>query len=192
MQVKIKQILRTRRFGRGLSPPLSSFHMTGMKIICAYYSWKGHTRTVAEHLCAATGAELTQIIPEKEPSGMAGSAIRALLGFSSPIKAGITDMSGYDALVLASPVWAQKVPPYVNEYIGRLTNCNGKPCYVIVEMGGSGAEKAIQHLKGRLEKKGLVLKESAFTIEKDVDSGDFAGTVRKFAESIPKEQSGNP
>ncbi|HVP95477.1 MAG TPA: NAD(P)H-dependent oxidoreductase [Methanoregulaceae archaeon] len=158
-----------------------------MKTVCAYYSWKGHTRKVAEQLCKAIGAEPSQIIPEKEPSGMAGNAMRALFGFKSPIKAGITDLSGYDALVLASPVWAQKVPPYVNEYIDRLTNCNGKRCYVLVEMGGSGAEKAIRHLKGRLETKGLILMGSAFTIEKDVDSGDFLGTVRKFAESIPNE-----
>ncbi len=162
-----------------------------MKILCAYYSWKGHTRKVAEQLCHATGAELSEIVPEKEPSGMAGNAMRALFGFSSPIKAGITDLSGYDALILASPVWAQKVPPYVNEYVSRLANCNGKPCYAIVEMGGSGAEKAIRHLKGRLEKKGLIMRGSTFTIEKDVDSGNFSETVRNFAESILKETQGH-
>ena len=155
-----------------------------MRVLCAYYSWKGHTQKVAECLCAALSAEPARILPEHEPSGMAGNAMRALFGLRSPIKSGITDLSEFDILVLASPVWAQKVPPYVNEYISRLTNCEGKPCYVVVEMGGSGAESAISHLKGRLEKRGLRLLGSTFTLEKNVDSGDFLDPVKNFAESI--------
>ena len=110
--------------------------------------------------------------------------MRALFGLRSPIKSEISDLSEFDMLVLASPVWAHKVPPYVNEYISRLTNCEGKPCYSVVEMGGSGAGRATSHLKGRLEKKGLILLGSTFTLEKNVDSGDFQDHVKKFAESI--------
>ena len=94
------------------------------------------------------------------------------------------DLSDIDVLVIASPVWAGKVPPYVNEYINRLLMCEGKRCYVLVEMGGSGAEKAIRHLKGRLENKGMNLAGSTWTIEKDVDADtvydhliSFAGTI---------------
>jgi flavodoxin len=156
-----------------------------MRILCAYYSWKGHTETVAKRLSEVLHAEPTRILAAvTESSGMFGKAMRALFVLRAPIMGGITDLSLYDMLVLASPVWAQKVPPYVNEYISRLTNCEGKPCYVLVEMGGSGAERAVSHLKGRLEKKGLKFMGSAFTIEKDVDSGMFNDPVEKFAGSI--------
>jgi flavodoxin len=157
--------------------------MTAMRILCVYYSWHGHTAIVAERLADLLHAELLQIEPAVE-SGMFGKAMKALLGWSSPIKQIKEDLTDIDVLVVASPVWAGKVPPYVNEYISRLSMCEGKRCYVLVEMGGSGAEKAIRHLKGRLENKGMNLAGSTWTIEKDVDANMVYDRLISFAETI--------
>ena len=95
-----------------------------------------------------------------------------------------TDLAGVDFLVVATPVWAQKVPPYVNEYLSRVTNAAGKPFSVLVEMGGSGAEKAVAIVRKSLEAKGMRFVSSATTLESDVDAGRVDRTVEEFARTI--------
>lgn len=102
----------------------------------------------------------------------------------SPIKPTKTDLNGVDTLISASPVWAGKVPAYVNQYLGSVTGARGKPFYVIVEMGGRGDQFAIAVVRTALEQKRMKFISSASTIEKDVDSGSFIGTIEKFAATI--------
>ena len=54
-----------------------------MRILCVYYSWKGHTAKVAERLADLLHAELVRIEPAVE-SGMFGKAMKALLGLIVP------------------------------------------------------------------------------------------------------------
>jgi flavodoxin len=154
-----------------------------MKILVVYYSWQGHTGKVAKALATRLGADLVQIEAEKE-SGMFGKAMGAALGRSAPIRPVKTDLSGVDFLVLASPVWAGKVPPYVNRYIELLSNTSGKPFSLVAEMGKSGAEKAIGHMRKRLETKGMEYVSSAATLESEVDLGSFVPKIEELAKTI--------
>jgi len=154
-----------------------------MKTIVAFYSWKGHTGKVAKALAGKIGADLVQIEAEKE-SGMFGKAMGAVLARQAPIRPCKTDLSGVDFLVLASPVWAGKVPPYVNRYIALLSNTSGKPFSLVAEMGGRGAEKAIAHMRKRLEAKGMQFVSSAFTLESEVDAGSFVPKIEELAKTI--------
>ncbi len=154
-----------------------------MVIRVVFYSWKGHTEKVAVTLAKLLDAELIQIEPVRD-CGMAGKAIRALFTMKSPIKPTKTDLTGVDALVIASPVWAGKVPAYVNTYLDSVTGGSGKPFHVIVEMGGRGDQTAIAVVKKALEQKGMKFVSSASTIEKDVDSGSFMRAVETFAAGI--------
>jgi flavodoxin len=157
-----------------------------MKILIAFYSWQGHTGKVAKALAARTGADLVQIEAEKE-SGMFGKAMGAVLARSVPIRPVKTDLSGVDFFVLASPVWAGKVPPYVNRYIELLSNTSGKPFSLVAEMGKSGAEKAIAHMRKRLEAKGMQFVSSAATLESEVDLGSFIPKIEELAKTmVPK------
>jgi flavodoxin len=154
-----------------------------MKTLVAYYTWKGHTGKVAKALAGRIGADLVQIEPEKE-SGMFMKAMSAFLGRSAPIRPCKTDLSGVDFLIIASPVWAQRVPPYVNRYISLLSNTSGKPFSLVAEMGGRGAEKAIAHMRKKLEATGMQFVSSAFTLEAEVDSGSFIPKIEEFAKTI--------
>jgi len=154
-----------------------------MKAIVAFYSWQGHTGKVAKALATRVGADLVQIEAEKE-SGMFMKAMGAFLSRSAPIRPCKTDLSGVDFLVLASPVWAGKVPPYVNRYISLLSNTSGKPFSLVAEMGGRGAEKAIAHMRKRLEAKGMQFVSSAFTVESEVDAGSFVPKIEELAKTI--------
>ena len=154
-----------------------------MTVRIAYYSWKGHTEKVAAALAGMLDAELVRIEPVRE-GGMAGKAMKAFFGMKSPIKPARTDLAGIDALVIATPVWAGKVPPYVNTYCDAVTNGSGKSFHVLVEMGGRGDRSAIAVVRRTLEKKGMLFGSSATTIEKDVDAGSFPATLGSFAAGI--------
>jgi len=156
-----------------------------MALRVVYYSWKGHTEKVASALAKLLDAELVRIEPVSD-CGMAGKAIKALFGMKSPIRPMTTDLSGVDTLVIASPVWAGKVPAYVNQYLDSVTGGGGKPFHVIVEMGGRGDQSAIAVVRKALERKGMTFVSSESTIEKDVESGSFLTTIEKFADEILK------
>jgi NAD(P)H-dependent FMN reductase len=152
----------------------------------AYFSWKGHTQKVATALAKRLNAEMVRIEPLTEFNiGIGG--MKALLSMKSPIKPCKTELAGIDGLIIATPVWSHKVPPFVTEYCSAVSGGEGKPFHVIAEMGGRGAEGAITAVRQQLEKKGMRFVSSAATVERDVDSGAFTATVEKFAAGILKK-----
>jgi len=157
-----------------------------MAIRIAYFSYQGHTQKVATMLSRLVNAELVRIEPLREPSVAIGG-MKAFFSMKSAVKPCKTNLAGIDALIIATPVWSGKVPPYVNEYLFSVTGGEGKPFHVITEMGARGSDGAIAVVKDQLEKKkGMHFVSSAATVERDVDSGAFTATVEAFAAGIQK------
>jgi flavorubredoxin len=154
-----------------------------MKIRIACFSRNGHTERVAATLARLLDTDLVRIEPLRE-SGIPGKLLETLFFMKSAIKPCATDLIETDELIVATPVWAGKVPPYVNEYLSRVTRGEGKPFHVIVEMTGRGSEGTIAGVRKELEKKGMRFVSSAATVERDVDSGAFTRTVEAFAAGI--------
>lgn len=152
-------------------------------ILIAYYSWQGHTEKVATALAKKVGAGLATIEPVSD-MGMFKKAMMARFGMRAPIRPVQTDLSDIDFLVVTTPVWSRKVPPYINEYLSRITNAAGKPFSVLAEMGGSGGENAIAIVRTSLEEKGMRFISSAVTLEREVDAGRFGPAVDEFARTI--------
>jgi flavodoxin len=157
-----------------------------MAIRVVYYSWTGHTEKVATALANRLDAELVRVEPVNQ-GGYAGNAIKAFFGWKSPIKVTKNDLAGVDRLIIASPVWGGKVPPFVNEYLASVSGGDGKPFHVIVEMGSRGDVTAIAVVKKALEQKGMKFISSATTLEKNVDNGSFIETIEKFSAEIRKQ-----
>ena len=156
-----------------------------MTIRIAYFSWKGHTEKVASALASLLDADLVRIEPLRE-SGMPGRLLKTLFFIRSAIKPCPTDLAGIDELIIVTPVWAAKLPPYVNEYLSEVSGGMGKPFRVIAEMAGRGSEGTIAAVRKELEKKGMHFVSSATTLEQDVDSGAFMATVEAFAAGVKK------
>ena len=157
-----------------------------MVIRIAYFSWKGHTEKVATALANRVNAELVRIESLNEYNVAIGG-MKAFLSGKSPIRPCKASLAGIDELIIATPVWSGKVPPFVNEYLSAVTGGEGKPFHVIAEMGGRGSEGAIAAVKTRLEKKGMHFVSSLVTVERDVDSGAFIAPVETFAARILKK-----
>jgi len=86
--------------------------------------------------------------------------------------------------VIATPVWAQKIPPYTREYLSELGNCLEKKFSVLVEMGGSGGDKVVAIVRQILEAKGMKFVTSLQFIEKEVEAGKFEEPLDQFATKI--------
>jgi len=154
-----------------------------MKILVVYYSRTGHTRKAATALAGRLGAEIVQIEPDGRVN-LAFGVVEAMLGMTAPIKSCKTDLANIDILIIATPVWATKIPPYVTMYLSQVTGGEKKPLHVLVERGGPGSDRPVEIIREQLEKKGMHFVSSLVTLEADVRSGLYEDSVRRFADRI--------
>lgn len=152
-------------------------------ILIVYYSWQGHTEKVASALASRVGGRAEKIEPASGSSVVRGGMM-ALFGMRAAIRPAKTDLADVDFLIVATPVWSRKIPPYVNEYLAQVTNCRGKPFSVLAEMGRSGAENAVAIVRKELEAKGMRFVSSASTLESEVDAGQFGPVIEEFTRTI--------
>lgn len=93
-------------------------------ILIVYYSGEGgHTEKVATALAEKVGGgRLARIEPVTEAGGMFRKGMMAMFGMRAEVRPVKTDLADVDFLVVATPpVWSRKVPPYVNEYLSKVT-----------------------------------------------------------------------
>lgn len=119
------------------------------RILVAYYSRGGYTRCVAEQLATRLGAELSPIHERRSRAGAWGylrSAWEALKGREVEIENPARDPSGYELLVLGTPVWAGHASPPARTFARRFGT--GAPRLALFcTMGGSGAAMALAELQ---------------------------------------------
>ncbi|MDD1715424.1 MAG: NAD(P)H-dependent oxidoreductase [Methanolinea sp.] len=161
-----------------------------MKILIAFYSWQGHTETLARALSEKTGGPVVRIEPLVDPGKKIGrKGLKALLGMREEIEPVRADLTEVDHLVIATPVWAHNLPPYTRQYLSGLSHCTGKKFSVLAEMGASGGEKVVQKVRKILERKGMKFVASVVTVEKDVDEKMFENTLDEFARKIQADST---
>ncbi len=154
-----------------------------MKILVAYYSRSGHTGTIATALAGRLGAGITEIKPG-DRANLAVGAMKAFFSMTAPILPCRTDLASIDILVIASPVWAGKIPPYVTTYLSQVTGGERKPFYVLVERGSAGSDRPVRIIREQLEKKGMHFIKSAEMLEIMVEESLYEDRIRLFAEAI--------
>jgi NAD(P)H-dependent FMN reductase len=159
-----------------------------MKTLIAFYSWQGHTGTLARALSEKTGGTVVRIEPLIDPgTRIGGKGLKALLGMREAIKPVQADLTEFDHLVIATPVWAHNLPPYTRQYLSAISNSRGRKFSVLAEMGASGGEKVVAKVRKILEGKGMIFVASVVTVEKDVDEKKFDETLDEFARKIQAE-----
>ncbi|MFA4862070.1 flavodoxin family protein [Methanoregula sp.] len=156
-----------------------------MKTRIVYFSQNGHTMKIAAVLAAHTNAEIFRIEPETEPGpGAVIEGIKAFFSQTSQIKFCPADCSEIDVLVIATPVWSGKVPPYVNTYLLSVYGCAGKPFHVATCMRNRGAEGAVAAVRACLEKKGMKYISSTAITERAIENIACSSVLEKFAAGI--------
>jgi flavodoxin len=124
-----------------------------MSVCIVYHSETGNTKKVAEYVAKATGAVL---IPVRDTANYSkigrylSGARKARAGEKAVVEPSGIDVSGYDLVMVGSPVWAWRPTPGANGAIAALSGCEGKKGMVFATSGGKPGD-TLQILKSALE-----------------------------------------
>lgn len=128
-----------------------------MKPLIVCFSQTGKTKKMCGCMAKSLDADFVEL-KEISRRGLIGAytlgvydAIRRKSGDVLPVD---TDISAYDCLIVATPVWAGNITPAINDFI-REYDLSGKTVYGFVTHAG-GAGEAAQLLRHELEQAGAV------------------------------------
>ena len=124
------------------------------KVLIAYFSASGTTRSVAEKIATVNDYDLFEIEPEVKYTSQdldwTDKNSRSTVemndkAFRPPIK-NTCDVSGYDIIVIGFPVWWYTAPSIINTFIESV-DLSGKTIKVFCTSGGSGVDKCVSDLQ---------------------------------------------
>jgi DNA-binding transcriptional ArsR family regulator/flavodoxin len=98
-----------------------------------FYSYSGITRGVAEGFRSATGCDLVEVRAKKAYTPLSvftTGILRSRRMVSDPVEPEEIDVSGYDLVILGTPVWAGRATPAINGAVKALKGCEGKTAVV--------------------------------------------------------------
>ncbi len=151
-----------------------------MKICYVYHSESGNTKGVADRCIATTGGdriEVQDLAHYNRISKYIVGGRRAMKGLMDPIEPSAIDVSGFDVIVIGSPVWAGRPTPAINAAIEALKGCEGKKGVVFVTCGGSAGESTGLMKKALEEKKVQVAGTTSFTKSELHDEGKVRNLI---------------
>jgi flavodoxin len=130
-----------------------------MKIGIIVFSKTNNTFSIAERLRAdlaqkGLDAEIQRIVPENDDPG-----VKPPIVFSNQ-----PDVSPYDVVIFASPVWAFSLAGVMKEYLEQVSSLHGKKVfsYVTKQLASkfTGGTKANRQIKSAVELKGGTVEKS--------------------------------
>ena len=129
----------------------ASFAQEHSKKLIIYYSWGGNTRLISEHIQKMTGADIAEIKPEKEyPSTYDECTTIAKKeqkkGERPELKGKLPNVSGYDTIILAYPLWWSDVPMFYYTLLEKI-DLSGKTVIPICSNGGSGLARSVDTIR---------------------------------------------
>lgn len=126
-----------------------------MKTLIVYFSLSGKTRQIATELAEKESADIIEV-KEKKPYSILTAYI---LGAHAAMKQKIVeieelkcDLSAYDKIILASPIWAGFPAPPMNTVITMLPA--GKDVAFVLTSGSGDSSKRAPKIKDLVTKQG--------------------------------------
>ncbi len=118
------------------------------RILIAYYSRSGTTRSVAARLAADLGADLEEIVDPTSRSGVFGyqrSGFQAFFRRLAPIAPPAHDPGAYDLVVVGTPIWDMSVSSPVRSYLRRHRSALPTVAFFCT-CGGLGSERVFDQM----------------------------------------------
>ncbi len=124
------------------------------KKLVAYFSAGGNTAKLAKTLADAAGADLFEIAPKvlytkadlDWMNKQSRSSVEMQDPSSRPEIAAVPDVSEYDAVFVAFPIWWYVAPTIVNTFL-ESADFSGKTVIPVATSGGSGMGKTNEKLE---------------------------------------------
>jgi flavodoxin len=144
-----------------------------MKYAFIYYSYSGVTKDVVERISAKVPGKIIEVSPVKAYNAITAysfGCLRARNAEADAVSPDSIDVSEFDHVVVAGPVWAWMPAPPVNGAIRAFKNGNGKSASVICT-AGSTAGRTLEVMREALEKQGLKVTEEQVFSKQDIKDG---------------------
>ncbi len=120
-----------------------------METLVVYYSRTGKTKLVAEKIAQELGADIDEVIDEKNRRGWIGflrGGYDATVSSKTKIAEAKKNPRDYDLIIIGTPVWNSRPSPAVRTYLGN-NDLSGKKTAIFCTAEGIGCEKAIERTK---------------------------------------------
>lgn len=127
------------------------------RICIIYYSYSGITRELAEKIHHICGGDTIEVRTKKNYgtfSAYTTGCIRSRKEAEDPVTPEEIDVSAYDLLIIATPVWAWKPAPAANAIVSGLIGCEGKKAVVLATCCTDSGD-CLPILRKKLEERGV-------------------------------------
>lgn len=153
-----------------------------MKILVAYYSRNGSTKKAAEDIAGMLNCDIEEIVDTNSRKGVLGFIFGgrdAMRKRTTVIKGTKMDPSGYDLIVLGTPVWASAMTPAIRTYI--LQNVKKLKNVALFCVCGVSGEKALKDMENLCE----IRKKAAISFKTvDIRTGSFLQKAKEFVSDL--------
>jgi flavodoxin len=153
-----------------------------MNVLVVFYSRTGNTRIVAEELGKVLECDVEEIIDTKNRSGSLGymkSGRDAMTRKLTILQDVVNDPSGYDLVVIGTPLWAGHVSTPVRTYLQQQENFNQVAFFCTAGgVGFEGTFKDMEELSGKTPLAILGVRE------KEIKDGSYKSKVAEFVKKI--------
>jgi DNA-binding transcriptional ArsR family regulator len=144
-----------------------------------FYSYSGITRRVAEGIRNASGCDLIEVRttePYTSFSAYTKGVLRSRKMACDPIEPATIDVSGYDLLIVGTPVWAWKPSPAINAAVKALRGCEGKMAVIFTTCSNQPGE-ALPLLSSALADRGVRVMAEISLDAHDTKNPDAGGEL---------------
>lgn len=122
--------------------------MSKASVLVVYYSRSGVTARVARWLATRLDADIEEIVEPSDRSGALGF-VRSIIDVLSerPVRINTVkhDLSSYELVVIATPVWAHRLAAPVRTWLAAY-GASLPSIAFLCTLGGSGAESALAQM----------------------------------------------
>jgi DNA-binding transcriptional ArsR family regulator len=144
-----------------------------------FYSYSGITRRVAEGIRNASGCDLIEVRTKKPYtmfSAVTAGVLRSRKMACDPIEPAEIDVSGYDFLIIGTPVWAGRATPAINAAVKALKGCEGKMAVIFITYLNEPGD-ALPILSKALAGRGVRVMAEISLSAKDTKNPDAGGEL---------------
>ncbi len=156
-----------------------------MKILITYYSYSGITEKVVniykEILEKKAELKIQRLKPKKEITAFFLQCMSARFKKRCDIEDALYDVSGYDTVVIASPVWAFAPVPAINTFLDKVKGISAKKVVVLLTSGsGAGVGACFKYINSILKSKGVSDIVEINISNSRMEDKDFIATALKI------------
>jgi flavodoxin len=154
-----------------------------MKALVVYYSRSGHTKKVGETIADMLSCDREEIIDTVKRSGLIGwlrSGYQNKRKLFTKIEALERDISGYDLVIIGTPVWAGTASVPVRTFVHRYKDNLDNVAFFSVH-GGKEAQDEFNEMETLSGKKPVCLLSLC---EKEVNNEGYFIGAKQFATDI--------